>query len=770
MHNMTDVKTLAEGKNRLLIGFLILAVLSILLAVSVTFISVKVRYQAETRHLVEVLRADLQSVIEKEGTPSEKIKKLVDLVEKPKWEMDEDNNPQGYFFMWKGRECVANGRFSKCNEYYNKAIEAEKPSEKNDKGQTTRIRFYEEELHEEQRKGLDNLNTIAKENLENEIQTQPTPEDFLERFLTFLGIHSKYKYVDYLWPKGKVSNENSEKIGFAIYILNKDQSDNDKYKEFKDWWIGTGVYTDHLLQYQVLAALGVGVPLMAFLSFCWWWLKQRLPSFVLDMVPEAILITNREFKVESANHAAIELFGYEKDGMKGLDVMKLVPKSQHEDFKVEMDSLADSGQTVEKYHVARWGKGEKPLRIHSRIVQLSNGNRLHAIYDMTKSHQLDLLTAGAESSGIKKTEETILCVQINFDELTKEKDVEFSTYFLLEYGKIVDRAIDPHGVRVELPTNTTRAKFASYFPNEKDIGLYSVPAAVNLLRSLLEWKCSKTYEILKEMEIQIFLRRLPIAISDKAALHPTASGKELADNLSLLDTCPYNTITLSSHVYEKARLGNYLEEYKPGYCRLKSEKSPLNLKIKVPFKLKENFTEVETYQLEIEQGQIVQKMNPAEQYDGKKLLRYFVSYEHKEDGEMAMDLLGRLATRLKLANGFRFEKWIDKDIPLGRNWDNEIQKAIENCDFGLFLISHNALASDYISDKELPRFLSSKKGFVPVALKHIDFSGKTDLKGLEERQIFLHYNESYDKQSTGVKKDDFIQALFDKIFTDARSY
>lgn len=156
--------------------------------------------------------------------------------------------------------------------------------------------------------------------------------------------------------------------------------------------------------------------------------------------------------------------------------------------------------------------------------------------------------------------------------------------------------------------------------------------------------------------------------------------------------------------------------------------------------------------------------------DEKPLLRYFVSHEHKKDGEYKKDLMERLQASLDNAKGYRFELWDDEEIDPGERWHDTIQKAIRECNFGLLLVSKYFLASKYIREHELPAFVSpdpdqpaENKRAVPVALQPLDFSGKTDLKGLEQHQVFMHKGKAYSQQSSTAAKEDFADALYQKI-------
>lgn len=115
--------------------------------------------------------------------------------------------------------------------------------------------------------------------------------------------------------------------------------------------------------------------------------------------------------------------------------------------------------------------------------------------------------------------------------------------------------------------------------------------------------------------------------------------------------------------------------------------------------------------------------------------RYFVSYSHKTE-KLAIDLLDKLQDQMGLSKYFKFEKLIDCNIVVGENWNDRIQKQIQECDFGLLLLSANFFSSDYIIEKELIHFVNNKskkieitKPIVPVGLESFSLDG--DLKGLE---------------------------------------
>jgi len=140
------------------------------------------------------------------------------------------------------------------------------------------------------------------------------------------------------------------------------------------------------------------------------------------------------------------------------------------------------------------------------------------------------------------------------------------------------------------------------------------------------------------------------------------------------------------------------------------------------------------------------------------VVRYFVSYAHT-DGSLKKELLGRLRPLFASARAYRFEGWQDGDIPLGTDWHERIQAAIEMCDFSLLLVSPAFLASEYIREHELSKF----RRVVPVALGLVPLDGSIDLRGLERTQMFLHEGKPFSQYPQGPDKERFVTDLFIKI-------
>ena len=118
----------------------------------------------------------------------------------------------------------------------------------------------------------------------------------------------------------------------------------------------------------------------------------------------------------------------------------------------------------------------------------------------------------------------------------------------------------------------------------------------------------------------------------------------------------------------------------------------------------------------------------------RKKVKFFVSYAHKNKG-LVNSFIEKLSDVLAPSKKHDYVIWKDNGLMIGEEWEKQIIKARDECDFGLLLISPAFLASKFITEKELPMFVSGKKPSIPVMLQPVDFA-RHDLKGLEKQQIF----------------------------------
>jgi len=108
---------------------------------------------------------------------------------------------------------------------------------------------------------------------------------------------------------------------------------------------------------------------------------------------------------------------------------------------------------------------------------------------------------------------------------------------------------------------------------------------------------------------------------------------------------------------------------------------------------------------------------------GKRVVHFFVSYAHGDDNrhesKLADGLISFLRQHFKSSLKYELDVWTDRQIPLGTGWAQRIQQAIQDCDFGILLVSPAFLASKFIEGQELVHFVadgseSSRKPVIPV--------------------------------------------------------
>lgn len=81
----------------------------------------------------------------------------------------------------------------------------------------------------------------------------------------------------------------------------------------------------------------------------------------------------------------------------------------------------------------------------------------------------------------------------------------------------------------------------------------------------------------------------------------------------------------------------------------------------------------------------------------------FISYSHKD-----REWLDKLQITLKpLIRNNPIKVWDDTKIRAGQKWQEEIRKALDDADVAILLVSPNFLASDFITDKEVPHFMDA---------------------------------------------------------------
>ena len=148
----------------------------------------------------------------------------------------------------------------------------------------------------------------------------------------------------------------------------------------------------------------------------------------------------------------------------------------------------------------------------------------------------------------------------------------------------------------------------------------------------------------------------------------------------------------------------------------------------------------------------------------RKRVTMFVSYAHANQ-ELAGRFVAQFKEYTRPSKAYHYNIWLDTDLLVGENWDQEIKKALDKCDLGLLLISASFIGSNYITSVELN--LLKTKPVIPVLLWPVDFD-RHDLKGLEEKQIFRYNKPGFLRpkaygQCTAKQRIEFMLALFQQV-------
>jgi hypothetical protein len=144
----------------------------------------------------------------------------------------------------------------------------------------------------------------------------------------------------------------------------------------------------------------------------------------------------------------------------------------------------------------------------------------------------------------------------------------------------------------------------------------------------------------------------------------------------------------------------------------------------------------------------------------KKPVSFFVSYARKNK-QLADQFLELFKEQSDPSKRYSYRLWKDSEILVGEDWHEEIQEALEKCDFGILLVSLAFLASQYIGAHELNHFTGEKaKPVMPLLLQKVSFE-KQDLKGLEGKQIFRLESENFrEPRSFGELRRNFQREEF----------
>ncbi|MFN7984815.1 MAG: toll/interleukin-1 receptor domain-containing protein [Vicinamibacterales bacterium] len=109
----------------------------------------------------------------------------------------------------------------------------------------------------------------------------------------------------------------------------------------------------------------------------------------------------------------------------------------------------------------------------------------------------------------------------------------------------------------------------------------------------------------------------------------------------------------------------------------------------------------------------------------------FISYSHSDT-----EYLDRLLVHLKpLEKRSLLELWVDTRLRAGDKWKREIEKALQRATVAVLLVSADFLASDFITDNELPPLLKNAEEqgtrVIPIIVKPCGFTRDKSLKSFQ---------------------------------------
>ncbi|NEQ33180.1 MAG: TIR domain-containing protein [Leptolyngbya sp. SIO4C5] len=122
---------------------------------------------------------------------------------------------------------------------------------------------------------------------------------------------------------------------------------------------------------------------------------------------------------------------------------------------------------------------------------------------------------------------------------------------------------------------------------------------------------------------------------------------------------------------------------------------------------------------------------PTQTESAMKIPKVFISYAHKDE-EFKDELVLTLSSMERRG---LIDAWQDRRIEPGEEWYTAIQTAMNECDMAVLLVSRNFLASQFITDKEIPRLLQRRKAegmrVIPVIIRPCTWDSEPVLRDLQ---------------------------------------
>ena len=145
-------------------------------------------------------------------------------------------------------------------------------------------------------------------------------------------------------------------------------------------------------------------------------------------------------------------------------------------------------------------------------------------------------------------------------------------------------------------------------------------------------------------------------------------------------------------------------------------------------------------------------------------LKGFVSYAER-DAKLVTTFVELLKQRLAILKECEVDAWWARaHLLVGQEWRDEIDRAMQESDFGLFLVTPAFLGSEFIGEVELAHFMHRTDALlIPVGLTTVNLQ-TSNMKGLEAKQIFRYRKDGqpggrWFNELSGPNKDRFCDQL-----------
>ncbi len=152
----------------------------------------------------------------------------------------------------------------------------------------------------------------------------------------------------------------------------------------------------------------------------------------------------------------------------------------------------------------------------------------------------------------------------------------------------------------------------------------------------------------------------------------------------------------------------------------------------------------------------------------RRTLKGFISYA-EADTRLVTPFVDLMKQRLAILKDFEVDAWWARQhLLVGHDWRDEIDVAMAESDFGLFLVSPAFLGSEFIEDVELQHFMARTDALLfPIGLTTVNLH-TSNMKGLEDKQIFRFREDGksggkWFNALSGANRDRFCDQLVDEI-------